>query len=175
MLQLYLTYLKICALKAKVAEVDSSIKVIVLNCSLIGIAAWVFAQLRGYESTIHLQILTFAILIFLVLFVYIALRVIQKESRFRHTLSAILGTRIFFDFLALFVLVLELDEHILSPLSALLWIYRVIVVGAILRDSMDISFPAAILWSTVFTILAINVAALLVGQPIVPDPTGVTE
>ncbi len=107
---------------------------------------------------------------------YLALVYKKSQNRYRKVLSTFIGTRTLIDLFMIIVLfVSSADEQLHSVLIAIVVIWRMCIVGYILKDALNVLLPTGILISIVFTIISIEVANLSVGIAMTPEQVPTSE
>lgn len=107
---------------------------------------------------------------------YLTLVFKKSQNRYRKVLSTFIGTRTLIDlFMILILLVSPADEQLRMVLFAVVAIWRMCIVGYILKDALNVLLPTGILISVAFTIISIEVANMSVGFPVLPEEVPTSE
>ena len=108
--------------------------------------------------------------------IYLTLVFKKSQNRYRKVLSSFVGTRTLIDlFMILVLLISPTDEQLRMVLSAIVAIWRMCIVGYILKDALNVLLPTGILISIAFTIISIEMANLTVGYPALPEEVPTNE
>ena len=177
MLGAYLTYIQLCFFRSSVRDANASTATLVLVCLLFALTSFLRFQISpdatdpvNYYGRILVIFSVFNVLMFL------ALVYRKNQSRYRKVLSTFLGTRTLIDlFMIIVVLVSPADETLRLVLTAVIAIWRMCIVGYILKDALNVLLPTGILISIVFTIISIEVASLSLGIPSLPEEIPTSE
>ncbi len=98
--------------------------------------------------------------------IYISLRVRNLTNRLRKTISAYLGTLAITDVLWLLAFWLAAGNELSSFLIMVLSLWRIAVVGFILKHSLDVSIIIGLLLALAFTIMSVLVVVMVVPFPL---------
>lgn len=171
MLAAYKSYLKFCIFRGSVRSAKGNNVTLIIVCSLFAVTSLILFQLTSeltdpvnYYGRTFVVFATFNVLIFLTL-------VYRKyPSRYRKVLSAFVGTRTLIDLcMIVIVLLFPNSEDLRQVLTAAIALWRMCIVGYILKDAFEVSLPIGILISIGFTIFSIIVADVSMGLPSIPE------
>ena len=177
MLGAYKTYIQLCFFRSSARNANASTATLVLVCLLFALTSFLRSQFLpdaidpvNYYGRILVIFSVFNVLMFL------ALVYRKNQDRYRKVLSTFLGTRTLIDlFMILVVLISPADEQLRLILTAVIAVWRMCIVGYILKDGLDVRLPTGILISIAFTIIAIEVATLSLGFPNSPEEVPTSE
>ena len=177
MLGAYKTYIQLCFFRGSARHASASVATLVLVCGLFALTSFVRFQLStdaidpvNYYSRILVVFSVFNVLMFL------ALVYRKSQDRYRKVLSTFVGTRTLIDgFIILVLVVAPTDEYLRLILMAAIAIWRMCIVGYILKEALNVRLPTGILISIAFTIISIEIASLTVGSPILPEVDSTSE
>ncbi|MYD45127.1 MAG: hypothetical protein F4W92_02075 [Gammaproteobacteria bacterium] len=177
MLVAYLNYIQLCFFRSNVRNANASTATLLLVCALFAVTSFLRFEFSpdahdpiNYYSRILVVFVVFNVLI------YLALGFRNSQNRYRKVLSTFVGTRTLIDlFMILILLVSPADEQLRMVLSAIVTIWRMCIVGYILKDALNVLLPTGILISVAFTIISIEVAHLSVGPPVLPEEVPTSE
>lgn len=177
MLRAYLTYIQLCFFRGSTRHASASVATLVLVCGLFALTSLLRFELSpdatdpvNYYSKILVVFVVFNVLIYLTL----VLR--KNQDRYRKVLSAFVGTRTLIDLFIIIVLFVSPgDEYLRDALIAGVAIWRMCIVGYILREAFNVMLPTGILISVLFTFISIGVADLSIGFPITPEEVPASE
>lgn len=177
MLRDYLTYIQLCIFRSSVRNVSANAATIVLVCVLFALTSYVRFLLSNVEPPTPDPVSYFGqvIVIFCVfnVLMYTALVYRRNQNRYRKVLSAFVGTRTLIDLaMIIVVLVTPPDEYLRIVLSSIVPIWRMCIVGFILKEALDVRLPTGILISVVIWFVSMVVASMTIGPPITPEDAG---
>ena len=175
MLGAYKTYIQLCFFRGSARYASASTATLFLVCGLFALTSFIRFQLSpnaidplNYYGQILVVFSVFNVLIFL------ALVYRKTQDRYRKVLSTFVGTRTLIDgFMILVLVVAPTDEYLRLILMTAIAIWRMCIVGYILKEALNVMLPIGVLISIAFTIISIEIANLSVGNPSLPevDPT----
>lgn len=177
MLQAYLTYTQLCFFRSSVKNASGSTATLVLVLLLFALTTFLRFELSPVEhDPVNYYSKTLVIFVVFNVFMYLALVYKKSQNRYRKVLSTFIGTRTLIDLFMIIVLfVSSADEQLHSVLIAIVVIWRMCIVGYILKDALNVLLPTGILISIVFTIISIEVANLSVGIAMTPEQVPTSE
>ncbi|MXZ56549.1 MAG: hypothetical protein F4227_00435 [Gammaproteobacteria bacterium] len=173
----YLTYIRLCFFRSSVRNASASTATLVLVCVLFAVTSILRFEFSpeandpvNYYSRILVVFVVFNVLM------YLTLVFKKSQNRYRKVLSTFIGTRTLIDlFMILILLVSPADEQLRMVLFAVVAIWRMCIVGYILKDALNVLLPTGILISVAFTIISIEVANMSVGFPVLPEEVPTSE
>ena len=166
MLGAYLTYIQLCIFRSSVRNVSASAATIVLVCVLFALTSILRFLLSPTEMTDPVSYFGHVVVIFCVfnVLMYTALVYRKNQNRYRKVLSAFVGTRTLIDLaMIIVVLVTPPDEYLRQVISSTVAIWRMCIVGFILKEALDVRLPTGILISVVIWFVSIIVASMTIG------------
>lgn len=124
----------------------------------------------NYYSRILVVFVVFNVLM------YLTLVFRKSQNRYPRVLSAFVGTRTLIDlFMIIVVFVSPADEYLRNVVTAVIAIWRMCIVGYILKDALNVMFPTGILISVLFTFISIGMADISIGFPTLPEEVPTSE
>lgn len=177
MLGVYITYLKLCVFRGSVRSANASSATLVLVGALFAFTTFTLFQLSpdltdplNYYGRVVVIFITFNVLI------YLTLAYRKHSSRFRKVLSTFIGTRTLVDLCMILVaLLFPTNEELRIILTVAIALWRMCIVGYILKEALDLSLPVGILISIGFTIISIVIGDLSMGSPNTPELGPINE
>lgn len=177
MLGAYSTFIQLCFFRRSVKDASASTATLILVCALFAVTSLLRFEFSpdaldpvNYYSRILVVFVVFNILM------YLTLVFRKRQNRYRKVLSAFVGTRTLIDlFMILILLAAPADEQLRMVLSGVVAIWRMCIVGYILKDALNVLLPTGILISIAFTIISIEIASLSVGFPALPEEAPTSE
>lgn len=171
MIGVYITYIQLCVFRSSVRSANSSNATLVLVCALFALTTFIMFQLSpDLTDPVDYYGRTLVIFIAFNVLMFVSLAYRKNPSRYRKVLSTFVGTRTLIDLCMILIVVLfPTNEEVQQVLTAAITLWRMCIVGYILKDALDVSLPSGILISIGFTILSIAIANLSMGVPSSPE------
>lgn len=177
MLGAYINYVQLCFFRSSVKNSSASTATLILVFAVFALTSFLRFELTP-DATDPVNYYSRILVVFVVFNVLMYLTLVYKksQSRYRKVLSTFVGTRTLIDvFLIVVLLVSPADEQLRLVLSGIVAIWRMCIVGYILKDALNVLLPTGILISVAFTIISIEVANLSVGFPMTPEEVPASE
>lgn len=173
----YLTYIQLCFFRSSVKNASGSTATLILVFLLFALTTLLRFELSPVaDDPVNYYSRTLVVFVVFNVLMYLTLVVKKSQNRYRKVLSTFIGTRTLIDLFMIIVLfVSSADEQLHSVLIAVVVIWRMCIVGYILKDALNVLLPTGILISVAFTIISIEVANLSIGSPILPEVDSVSE
>ena len=169
MISAFAAFWNLCIFRGSPADVPAENHVIAILVAIVGAAASIQLLKLGGENVWAFAALAISSPILIVVAIYISLRVRSFPNRFRKSLAAYLGTLAISEVLITLVAILTAENEVSSFLLMGLSLWRIAVLGFILKHSLEVSLLAGVLLAFAFKVLA-----ALVVLSIVPNSIGTT-
>ena len=167
----YQTYILLCVFRSSVRSANADNATLALVCGLFALTTFILFQLSpDLTDSVNYYGRTLVIFGAFNILIFLGLVYRRNSSRYRKVLSAFVGTRTLIDLCMIIIVVaFPNNEEIRQILTTVIALWRMCIVGGILKDALDVPLPAGILLSIAFTFVAIAVADLSIGYPITPE------
>ena len=162
-LQTFRTYIRLCLFRGSTAQVDHRRVVIMMYTVIL---LFLMTLRVGLEIVVITQN-TFgawiASAVVLWVFIYLTLAVKKQLPRWRYALSAFIGTRIIFECILCVVLLATQDGQVVKTCYSIIFLWRVGVIGLILRQTTGMYLPMCIGLASVYTAIALFTGLIAFG------------
>ena len=171
MLQAYRTYIQLCFFRGSVAKANASTAALAIVCVLFAGTSVLHFQFAPYlNDPINFYGRTLVVFSAFNVLMFLALVYRQNQSRYRKVLSTFVGTRIVIDVcMIIIIVVFPTEEDLRLVLTTVIALWRMCIVGYILKEALNVPLPAGILISIVFTFVSLTLADLTMGFPSTPE------